>query len=338
MAGLNERVGRIAADLIVAATEQSAAHKLLREQGQQLSGQIVTSAENQRQLQSEIDAILATAGQTALDVIALASQQDTLRQVVRSHDDAVNSRMTDLTGGQEQAQSVLDTITATAGQTALDVIDVAARQDALSQDLHSHNKAVAGRIVELANGQQETQSGLDTVIATTGQTALDTIALSDGQVKLARAAQADRQELAARLTGIVQSQQQWSQRLDAAQANAQTIATGIAAIEQHVTKLQSSLQPSLEGLTTQVGATGQSRAQFEAKVNQDIQAVVEAISLLRQQQMSLADQMEQIHKRTQSQTKDIITAIQQLKQPPAEVKVSDSGTKLESSVAEAAAK
>jgi 2-methylcitrate dehydratase PrpD len=144
--------------------------------------------------------------------------------------------------------------------------------------------------------------------------------------------------LAARLIELIQSQEQWAQRFDAAQANVQTIAANIVALEQHLAKLQGSLQPSLDGLTSQFGAAGQSRVQFEAKVNQDIQAIVDAVAQLRQDQASLTEQMQQIQVRTQSQTKDIITAIQQLKPPPAEVNVSDSGTKLESSVAEAAAK
>jgi chromosome segregation ATPase len=362
-AGLDEKTDRIAtglttvadrqtamqqtigAGLSAMAAEQNAAHKAIREQGEQLSSRAAASAENQQQFQNDVDTVLATAEQTALDVIALASQQDAMQQTIQNHGKAADSQMASLAAGQEQVQSGLDTITATTGQTALDVIGAAAGQDALRQNLQNHNEVVAGRIADLASSQQQTQSGLDTVVATAGQTALDVIALNDGQIRLAQAAQADRQELAAKLTGIVQSQQQWVQRLDAAQANVQTIAASIATLEQHITKLQGSLQPSLDGLTTQLGANGQGRAQFEAKVNQDVQAIAEAISQLRQDQATLTDQMQQIQKRTQSQTKDIITAIQQLKQPPAEVKISDSGamvnesgTKLESSVAEAEAK
>jgi hypothetical protein len=257
---------------------------------------------------------------------------------VQNHNKVVDNRMTDLAAGQDQVQSTLDTVTATAGQTALDIINMAADLGALRQNLQSHNDSIAGRIADVADNQQQAQSSLDTVVATASQTALDVIALNDGQTRIAQAARVDRQELVARLTGMVESQQQWAQRLDAAQANVQTVTASIAALEQHVTKLQGALQPSLDGLATQLGTGGQSRAQFEVKVNQDIQAMVDAISELRQDQASLVDQMQQIQKRTQSQTKDIITAIQQLRQPPAEVKVSDSGTKLESSVAEAAAK
>ena len=296
IARLNEQANRIGMNLNTVATEQSAAHKTLREQGEQLSSRFMVSVEKQQQLQGDVDALLATTGQTALDVITLASGQDALQRMVQDHDKTLNRQIADFGAGQEQVQNTLDTVTATSGQTALDVI-----------------------------------------------------ALNEGQTRMAQAAQADRQELVTRLTGIVENQQQWLQRLDTAQTNVQTVAATIATIEQHIVKLQDAVKPSLDGLATQLGTSGQSRAQFEARVNQDIQRMIDAVSELRQDQASLVDQMEQIQKRTQTQTNDIITAIQQLKQPPAELKVSnsgvsespvtlsDSGTTLESSVAEAAA-
>ncbi len=345
-------VQQTAANVKAAAARQESMQQTLQKHDEATTRQIAGLTDNQKQMQSGLDAVTATTGQTALDVIAMTSQQDALRQALQSHSQAVDSRMAGLAGGQEQMQGSLAFVVATSGQTALDVISMATGQDTLTQDLQSHNTAIDGRIADLANSQQQTQSGLDAVVATSGQTALDVIDLNEGQARLTQAVQTDRQELAAKLAELVQSQQQWAQRLDAAQANVQTVTTSIAALEQHLTKLQGSLQPSLDGLTSQLGANGQSRAQFEAKVNQDIQALVNVIAQLRQDQVSLADQMQQIQERTLRQTKDIITAIQQLNKPPADVKISDSrtnvsdsavtvsnsGTELESSVAEAAAK
>jgi len=348
----NERTDRIDAGLRSVATEQSSTHKAVREQGEAISSRVAEAIDNQKQLRGALDAVAATAGQTATGVRAAAVRQEAMQQALQNHNETTARQITGLADDQKQIQGSLDVVTATAGQTALDVISMAAGQDTLTQNLQSHNMLVAGRIADLANGQEQTQSGLDAVVATAGQTALDVIDLNEGQARLAQAVQADRQEWAARLTELVQSQQQWAQRLDAAQANVQTTTASIAALEQHLTKLQGSLQPSLDGLTSQLGDNGQSRAHFEAKVNQDIQAIVDAVSQLRQEQASLTDQLQQIQERTLSQTQDIITAIQQLKQPPADVRisdsvanvsdsaatVSDSGTKLESSVAEAEAK
>ncbi len=352
VAALSARTDKIDSDLRTVAVDQSSMYKALKDQGDVISGRIAETADNQKQLRGSLDAVAATATQTATDVKAAAVQQATMQQALQNRNEATARRIAGLADNQGQMQSSLDAVMATTGQTALDVIGMTAGQDALTQNLQSHNAAVGGQIADLVNGQQQTQSGLDTVIATAGQTALDMIDLSNGQARLARAVQTDRQELAARLTELVQGQQQWAQRLDTAQANVQTITASIAALEQHLTKLQGSLQPSLDGLTSQLGTNGQGRAQFETKVNQDIQAIVDAVSQLRQQQASLADEMQQIQNRTLSQTQDIITAIQQLKQSPVEVKVSDaatttsdsgvkagdSGTKLESSVAEAEAK
>lgn len=336
--GIAATAGQTAGDVKAAAARQDAIQQTLQSHNEAMSHQIAGLATSQQQMQNGLDAVTATTGQTALDVIAMTSRQDALRQQLQDHGKAVDGRMAGLAGSQEQINSSLDVVTATSGQTAIDVINMAAGQDTLTQSLRNQNETVRSQIANLARSQQQTQSDLDVVVATAGQTALDTISLHEGQASLAQAVQADRQALAGKLAEIVQSQQQWAQRFDAAQANVQTISANLTALEQHLTKLQGTLQPSLDGLASQLGADGQSRTQFETQVNHDIQAVVEAIAQLRQDQVSLTNQMQQIQAGTQTQTRDIITAIQQLRVPPAEVKVSNSGTKLESSVAEAAAK
>lgn len=382
--GLHQKADTIVGNVTTIRAEQASLQDTLKANHEAVKSQMTQLSGGQQQLEGQLDVLTATEGQTALDVIALgdsqsklgqaaqtgiaglsertdkmnadlravAAEQGSAHKALRDQGEAMSSRIAGLADNQEQMQSSLDAVMATAGQTALDVIGMASGQDALAQNLQSHNTAVAGRFADLANGQQQTHSGLDAVVATSGQTALDVIGLNEGQARLTNMVRTDRQELAARLTELVQSQQQWAQRLDAAQANGQTITVSIATLEQHLAKLQESLQPSLDGLTSQVGASGQGRAQFETKVNQDIQVIVDAVSQLRQQQASLTDEMQQIQRRTQSQTQDIITAIQQLKQPPADVRVSDSaatvsdsgatvsnsGAKLESSVAEAEAK
>jgi chromosome segregation ATPase len=381
---VGEKADQTAAGLISVADGQRAMQQKIDAGNKALADQAARLVGTQQTIQGQLDVLTATAGQTALDIMALndgnvtlqrtiqtsagglsektdriaagltsvADRQTAIQQKIDAGSKALADQTARLTGTQEALEGQLDVLTGMASQTALDVIGMAAGQDALTQNLQSHDQVIGSRIADLATGQQQTQSGLDTVLATAGQTALDVMDLNEGQTKLAQAVKADRQELVARLSEIVQSQQQWAQRLDAAQAHGQAVTATIAALEQHLTKLQGSLQPSLDGLNSQLGASGQSRAQFEAKVNQDIQAIAEAVAQLRQDQVSLTDQIEQIQKRTQSQTKDIITAIQQLRQPPAEVKVSDaaatvseptakvsdSGTKLESSVAEAEAK
>ena len=352
LTGLHQKTDTVVRGVQSVHTEQAALRESLKADHQDAKDAIAQLTGGQRQVQDQLDILTSTAGQTTLDIMALMDSNAALRQVIRSDTAGVKERtdriaaglsgvaerQTAITENQQGLQGDIDTIMATAGQTALDVISLASGQDALQQTVQDRDKALNRQMASLAAGQDQAQSALDTVTATAGQTALDVIALNDGQARIAQSAQVDRQQLIARLTGIAQSQQQWALQLDAAQANVQTVAANIASLEQHIARLQGALQPSLDGLTTQLGTSGQSRAQFEAKVNQDIQAMADAIAELRQDQVSLVDEMQQIQKRTQSQTKDILTAIQQLRQPPVEVKVSDSNTSLESSVAEAVAK
>jgi chromosome segregation ATPase len=346
VADLGVRTDKVAAGV---AAGQSTLNDTLNRQGQAVSGQMAKIADSQKQTQSSLDTLTAVTGQASLDVLALHNNQKELTQTVKTsvadldartdkvvasvtgvaagqnslndtvnrQGQAVSGQVAKITDGQQQMQSSLDTLTATAGQTALDVLAMTARQDAIQVALQSHDKAFGTQMAKLADNQQQMQSGLDTVTAITGQASLDTLAMSNHQGELGQAVQAGRQEMAGKLAALAQDQQNWSSRLDAAQAKVATIAGSIAALEQQIAKLQEALQTGIQGTTTVLGATSQQRQQFEAKVSQDIQAVIDSLAQLRQTQTSLQEQITQVQKCTQGQTDSIRSVIEQIKATPA---------------------
>jgi uncharacterized phage infection (PIP) family protein YhgE len=221
----------------------------------------------------------------------------------------------------------VDVLTATTGQTALDIMTLTSQQDALHEAVHGGNMAATGQMTQLADSQRQMQNGLETVAATTGQAALDVITLGGNQTRLEQATQTGREELIARLAEIAQGQQSWLQRFDAAQAKVNSLAEGIAAVEQRVNALQGTLQTSMQELAANLNTDGDRRLQLETRLLQDLQAVIESVSQLRQTQTSLKEQMTQVQRDTQSPSESTKPAVEQAKpQPASEVKVSDAGT------------
>jgi len=324
VSGLDEKTDAVRAS-------QDTMSRTMREHGDAVSRQATEYSGQQQALQDQLDILTATISQTALDIVAFDTRQAALQQAVRIGMTDLGARMGDAAGNQQQTQNGLDVLTATAGQTQLDIINMAAQQDTLHQAVQSHDAAAGGQMTRLADRQQQIQSSLDTVTSTTGQAALDVGTLNGNQTRMEQALQAGRDELITRLAEIAQGQQNWLQRFDAAQANVDTMAKGIVALEQQVARLQGTLQTSIQELTSHLDTEGQQRLQLEAKVSQDIQAVIESISQLRQTQTSLQEQMTQtqVQRNTQSQTRNIEPAPEPLTQQPAEVKVSDAGTKIE---------
>ncbi len=325
-----------------------AAVKGMAEQQASLQQSLTANNHTQEQMKTDLGTLATTAGQTSLDVLAMKDSQAGLAQAMkttvadlgtrtdkvaadltavaagqRSLNDALNhqgqaasSQMARIAESQQQLQSGMDTLTATAGQTALDVMAMTARQDAIQTALQSHDGAFGTQMAKLADGQQQMQSGLDIVTATAGQASLDALALSDSQDKLGQALQAGRQDVADRLAAMAQSQQNWSERLDNAQTKVATIADRIAALEQQIAKLQTVLQTGLQGTATVLGTTGQQRQQFEAKVTQDVQAVIDSLSHLRQMQVALQEQITQVQRSTQGQADSLRSVIEQMKATP----------------------
>lgn len=330
---LTETSGQTALDILALGNDQSTLAKTVQSGLADLSRQTGLVANNQQQMQNGMEVLTATAGQTALDVLSVAGRQDTLHRTIQSHSESTDTRMAKLADNQQQMRNGIEVLTATAGQTALDVIGVSGRQDGLQQAIRSHGESADTCMTKLAENQQKIQSSLDTVTATTGQTTRDIVALSDVQARSEQAAQTSRVELADKLTAMAQDQQSWLQRFDAAQARIQAMADGIATLDQQLAKLQGSLQEGLQNTTTLLDANGRQRQQFEVKVAQDVQAMIDAITQLRQTQALLQEQMSQVQKNTQSQADTLKATIEQIKQPPVEAKVSDA-KKVEPAVVE----
>jgi flagellar capping protein FliD len=319
--------GQTALDVLAATQQQDTLRQALQQDNAALNGQMTQLAKAQQQMQNGIGTIATTTGQTARDVTAVAQQQNALRETVQQNHAAVSGQMTQLADAQQQIESGLDVVTATAGQTALDVLAATQQQDALRQALQQDNAGLSGQMTQLADGQQQVQNGVDTITATTAQTALDGIAVSNSQARMEQSLQAGREELVAKLAGLSQEQQNWPQRLDAVQARVNALAESIATLDQRLATLQGTLQTSLDGLTASLTTEGEKRLQAEAKVVRDLQAVVEAVAQLRQTQASLREQVAHVQKDTRPEPESSQPAAQQPKeQPPSEVKVSDAGT------------
>ncbi|MEN6574843.1 MAG: hypothetical protein ABFD90_00775 [Phycisphaerales bacterium] len=315
--------GQTALDVTNVTGKQDALQTAIQDHSESTSGQMAKLAENQQKMQVGLDNVTATTGQTALDVTTIAGKQDALQTAIQGYSESTSGQMVKLAENQQKMQAGLDTVTTTTGQTALNVTNVAGKQDALQTAIQGYSESTNGQMAKLAENQQKMQAGLDIVTTTTGQTARDVAAVNEGQAKSEQSAQAGRVEVAAKLEKIAQDQQGWLQRFDATQARIQAIADGIALLDQQLGKLQGALQTSLQNTTAATGANDQQRQQFEVKIAQDVQAMLDAIALLRQAQAQLQEQMSQVQKTTQSQAETLKATLDQIKQPPAEVKVSD---------------
>jgi chromosome segregation ATPase len=273
-------------------------------------------AESQQALRSGIDNLGQTTQQVASDVAKMTVGQDALHQTLKAHSDRTDQQAASLASVQEEMGTSLDTLTATAGQTALDIIAVTTRQGTIQAALQSHSDTLGAQMAQLADNQQQVQTSLDTVTATTSQASLDALTLNNSQGRLGQAVQAGRQEMADKLADMAQGQQKWSERLDAAQAKVTTIGDSVATLEQRIAKLHDLLQASIQGTTTILGATSQQRLQFEAKVSQDMQAVIDSLAQVRQTQTSLQEQITQVQKSTQGQADSLRSVIEQMKTSP----------------------
>ncbi len=352
ISGLDSKANALVGSVTSVSAELTALHQTAKTHNQSLDAHATTLAENQRALKAGLGELTEQTG-------LVAAAQASLQQAVQNHSETARGQLSNLTANQETLQGNLSTLTQTASQVALDILAMDTRQSAFQQAVRSgitgldertaqivaaqtsldealttHGETISGQVTKLTQTQQQMQSGLDIVTATTGQVALDVIAMDENQAKLGRAVQADREALVTKLAEIAQGQQQWLARFDDAQAKVETMTASIAALQQRATELQGTLQDSLQGVTTQLDNGTQQRARFEETVNQNMQALAEWVSQLRETQGSLQQQMQQVQDSTQNQNTDILSALQQLQQKT-DANLLEAGAELKSSKATA---
>jgi chromosome segregation ATPase len=323
---------QVALDVITLDNNQTEQGKNLQANYQEVVSQLTAAAQGQQYMQGNLDIITATTTQVGLDVIALDDKQGKIGQTLQAGQQQFGPRLTQLAENQQQIDTALDTLTSTTTQVALDVIALDDNQAKQGKNLLATQQAFTAQIDTVTQGQQELQSNLDTVTATTSQVALDVITLDDNQGRIEQAVETNRQQLATRLTEIAQGQQQWLARFDAAEAKVDTMTASITAFEQRVTKLQGTLQTSLENLSTLLDTESQQRVQFQDSVRQDMQSVTDSISQLREIQAGLAGHIQRVQDSTQTQNSDILSALEQLQQKT-DVDTTNVDTELKSSKA-----
>ena len=319
-----------ATDVTGVAARQDALKNAIQGYSDSTAARMATLAQNQQKIQTGLDTVAATSGQTATDVTSIAAGQDTIQKAIHSNSELTASQIAAIAEKQQEMQTGLDAVAATTTQSAADVTGVAARQDALQKAVQGYSDSTIAQIGTVAESQKKMQSSLDTVATTTGQTARDVVTLGEAQARSEQGAQAGRAEVAGRLEAIAQDQQSWLQRFDATQARIQAMADSIATLDEQLGKLQGTLQTGAQSATAAADANDQQRQQFEAKIAQDVQAMIDAIAQLRQAQAQLQEQMSQVQRTTQNQAETLKATLDQIKQPPAEVKVSGAASGVES--------
>lgn len=304
---------QVALDVLTVHESQARQTQAMQSNQQQLVARLDASTQGQQQIGESLDTIAATTTQTALDVLAVNDSQRRQIETAQANQQQLVGRLDATTQGQQRIGESLDTIAATTTQVALDVLAGNDSQSRQAKAIQAGQQTLASELATVAQGQQQVQSHLDTIAADTTQVAREVATVGDSQTRLEQAFEANRQELVVRLAQIAQGQQEWLTRFDAAQANIETMATSIVSLEQRVTKLQGTLQSSLADLSTLLDSRQERQAQFEDTVRQDVQTIGDSLSQLRQAQTGLEKQLQQMHRSSESQTEDLLTAIEQLR-------------------------
>ncbi|NLH42650.1 MAG: hypothetical protein GX448_12505 [Planctomycetes bacterium] len=292
---VTETAGQTAADVIGLSDRQDALAGAIRSYSDSTDRQMAKSSENQQRMQSSLDVLTATAGQTAVDVIAAAERQAEFAKAVQNHNGSADAQMAQLAENQQEIQGGLDRLAAAAELAAKDLAGIATRQDAMTKAIQNHDESVASRITRLDENQQKTQSGLGTLAVAAEQTARDLTAVTARQDAIAKAIQSHDESVNSRMARLDESQQKAQSGIEAAATTASQAVRDIAALSDSQNKSEQTAQTGrveMAARLTEIAQGQQSWIERFDAAQARIQAMADSIAMLDQQLGKIRDALQ----------------------------------------------
>ncbi len=279
----------LAAQVSTLAENQQALQTTLVDRSDDISTRVALLAERQETFASNLDILLATAGQTALDVLTFADGQADLQHSVHAGNEALTARMTTVAANQQQIQNSLETVAATTSQASLDVTTLGNGQTQLEETLVANRQELTSALAAIAQNQQNWLQQFETTRATAQAVAENLTALEGRMADLQAVVQTSAQDVTARLGTDGQQRQQFEAQVS---QDIQAMYDAIAQLRQ--------VQAALQEQMTQVQKSTESQAE-------NIKAAIEQMQ----------------------RTPETNSRIRSGEQSPAEIKVSDAARSLE---------
>lgn len=186
-------------------------------------------------------------------------------------------------------------------------------QKELKQIIQDSNTRLSQKVASLEKNQSDLLTGFDKFKSDTKQIAADFSALGSAQVNLKEAVDSYNKQLTERVAFVEKSQQDWQETIKQMQQSVEQAAGNISVFEQNLSKLQEIFQVKISDLSNASGAGVKVQLEFQEKIKNDLAALSEAVSVLKQGQSQMQLKIEEVQTSTKSMSVEFPAAIEQLK-------------------------
>ncbi len=323
----------VARDVVALGENQSKLEQTFEGTRNEFATSLEVITKDQKTMQGQLDKVVTAGEQLTRQIDTLDKKQTKIEQTIEGTRSEFTAALGSVTQGQWAVQGNLDKVTAKTDEVANEMKVLSENQGKLEQEIVGARGEFTTALGTLNESQETMQGQLTDVTTANEKVAVEVAQLDKSHAELTNTVKTNREELVTKLNEIALGQQQWLTRFDATEAKVEAMTTSLTSLEQRVTKLQGTLQNSLADLSTLLDAKAQERAAFETTVRQDVQGVTDSVADLADVQAGLAEDIQQVKTDTQSQTKDILSALKKLQQKT-ETKAVESVEQIEASKAE----
>jgi len=198
---------RTASDVTAVAREHATLHRMVQNNKQELAGNIAAVASNQKTIQTGVGQLQQADQKMTKQLVALASEQQTLHAMVESDNAQLSGQITSLATSQDQLDTRVGRLHELT-ETVMGRADgIAEGQAALHAATQNQTQSLAQRIAVVTENQENLQALVDRVSNTTTQTAGDVTVLTAGQADLHKTLGSNQKIVTGQVAAVIENQQ-----------------------------------------------------------------------------------------------------------------------------------
>ena len=250
------------------AGEQTRLHGTIQANSQALVHGVEVVQENQRNLQTSLDAAAETGKQTLATVSGISAGQAVMSQALQAHAETANAATASLTAGHGQLSGDIRQVADMAQTVIKNAADIAGEQTRLHSTVQSTSQALASGIEVVQQNQRTLQTDLEAATETGKQTLATVTGISAEQAALSQALQDHAQATNAGTASLTAEHGQLSSDVRQVADMAHTLIKNVADIATEQAGLHNTVQADDQTLAAGVEAIQENQRTLQAQVEE----------------------------------------------------------------------
>lgn len=257
----------LAEHIVAVSSKQEMLHQAVQDNATQADERLAVLTTGQGRTSSNLDGLQSLTQSVARNINDIATEQAAIYAAMNTHAGALRDTLTSVEQNQNNIQSAVDGVAATAHQASEGVGALAGDQANLRERLAANQRVVTGQLSAVARNQQDLQTGIKTVSEKVDGQTSQLAALATGQKNVHQTLATGNDAVTTRLSDLSHDQAKLHQNVSLLMDKTSALGADLVTTSTQQTALHQAVVAGDEKLTSQVAKFAQDQQSLQTTVD-----------------------------------------------------------------------